>query len=59
VYLVCSDGVARTLSEPDLLASIEGASTLEAATTALVERAAAQGKRDDITAILVRVDAPT
>jgi serine/threonine protein phosphatase PrpC len=58
LYLVCSDGLSQTLKDTELLASVEGAETLEVATTRLVDRAKAKGEREDITAILVRVDGP-
>jgi serine/threonine protein phosphatase PrpC len=59
VYLICSDGLCHALGEDELLASVEGATTLEGATTRLVDRAKAKGEREDITGIVVRVDTPT
>ncbi len=57
-YLLCSLGLSSAVPEAEMLASILGAKTLEVATTVLVEKARAESGRDNITAILVRVDAP-
>ncbi len=59
LYLICSDGLCHALAEAELLASVQGAATLEGATTKLVDRAKAKGEREDITGIVVRVDTPT
>jgi serine/threonine protein phosphatase PrpC len=58
LYVVCSDGLSRALTAAEILASVSGLESLEDATTKLVDRAKAKGDREDITAILVRVEAP-
>jgi protein phosphatase len=57
VYLLCSDGLSRSIDDFELLASLTGTSDLDRASADLIERAKAAGGRDNITAILVRVDA--
>lgn len=56
-YLLCSDGLSRSLSDDAMRETIESAEGLDRASQALIEQAIASGGRDNITAILVRVDA--
>lgn len=57
-YLLCSDGLTRMAEEADILRIITGVSDPDAATRQLIDLANARGGRDNITAILIRVDAP-
>lgn len=54
-FLLCSDGVSDYLSADDILACLTGPGAH--ATDDLVDAAVAAGSRDDVTAVLVRVDA--
>jgi len=56
VYVLCSDGLSRMVSEEKLQATLESAPSLEEATKVLVDEAKKGGGRDNITTILVRVD---
>jgi protein phosphatase len=56
VYLLCSDGLSRMVSNEEIQATLESASALEDATKVLIDKANQGGGRDNITAILVRVD---
>lgn len=53
-FLLCSDGVSDYLSADDILAHLTG--PVQTAADDLVAAAAAAGSRDDVTAVLVRVD---
>lgn len=53
-FLLCSDGVSDYLSADDILAHLAG--SFQTAADDLVAAAAAAGSRDDVTAVLVRVD---
>jgi protein phosphatase len=57
VYLLCSDGLSRSVSDGDLRQTLSTLSDLEKASSALIDKAKDNGGRDNITAILVRVDA--
>jgi protein phosphatase len=57
VYLLCSDGLSRSVSDGDMRATLLTQPDLDAASESLIEKAKANGGRDNITAILVRVDA--
>ena len=56
-YLLCSDGLDKELSDPQIAALLAGADPAEVA-RALVEHACAAGGRDNVTAVVVRFDAP-
>jgi protein phosphatase len=56
VYLLCSDGLSRMVSNEEMGATLQSAPTLEEATKILVDKANQGGGRDNITTILVRVD---
>jgi protein phosphatase len=56
VYLLCSDGLSRMVSAEEIQATLQSASVLEDATKVLIDKANQGGGRDNITAILVRVD---
>jgi protein phosphatase len=56
VYLLCSDGLSRMVSSEEIQATLQSASKLEDATKILIDKANQGGGRDNITAILVRVD---
>ena len=57
IYLLCSDGLSRMVSDEDILAIVNANATdLDAATKTLIDKANASGGRDNITTILIRVD---
>jgi len=59
VYLLCSDGLSRMLSDEEIQATLLATRDLDAATAKLIEMANARGGRDNITTIVIRVeDAP-
>jgi protein phosphatase len=57
VYLLCSDGLSRMVQDSEIKDTLESAASLDEATRILIEKANARGGRDNITTILVRVDA--
>jgi serine/threonine protein phosphatase PrpC len=59
IYLLCSDGLSRMLSDEEIQATLNSTRDLEASTAKLIEMANARGGRDNITTIVIRVeDAP-
>ena len=56
-YLLCSDGLSRMVEAPEIQSTLESVSDLDDANRMLVEKANERGGRDNITTILVRVDA--
>jgi serine/threonine protein phosphatase PrpC len=56
IYLLCSDGLSRMVSDEVIRDTLQNTKDLEEVTKILVEKANQQGGRDNITAILVRVD---
>jgi serine/threonine protein phosphatase PrpC len=59
VYLLCSDGLSRMLTDEEIGATLGGMKNLDACVAKLIDMANARGGRDNITTILVRVeDAP-
>lgn len=56
IYLLCSDGLSRMVSDEDLQLTLEKEKDLEQANRVLIDKANQGGGRDNITAILVRVD---
>jgi protein phosphatase len=57
IYLLCSDGLSRMVNDEEIEATVRDlARDLDGATKKLIEVANARGGRDNITAILVRVD---
>jgi protein phosphatase len=56
-YLLCSDGLSRMVEAPEIQSTLESVADLDDATRILVEKANERGGRDNITTILVRVDA--
>ncbi len=59
IYLLCSDGLSRMVSEEAIAAILGDNKDLDAAAKLLIEKANEGGGRDNITVILLRVDAPT
>jgi protein phosphatase len=57
LFLLCSDGLTGVLDDGDLRAILEGALALETLAAQLVEAANLRGGPDNITAVLVRVEA--
>jgi len=57
IYLLCSDGLSRMVNDEEIQATVTSmAQDLDGATKKLIEMANERGGRDNITAILVRVD---
>lgn len=56
IYLLCSDGLSRMVNDAEIQLTLESVKDLEEATKILVDKANQGGGRDNITAILVRVD---
>ena len=59
VYLLCSDGLSRMVTDEEIGATVGSIKNLDACVAKLIDMANARGGRDNITTILVRVeDAP-
>jgi serine/threonine protein phosphatase PrpC len=59
IYLLCSDGLSRMLTDPEISETLGAMKDLDACVAKLIDMANARGGRDNITTILVRVeDAP-
>ncbi len=56
IYLLCSDGLSRMVTDEEIQATLEKERDLEQATKFLISKANQGGGRDNITTILVRVD---
>ncbi|MGH7298551.1 MAG: PP2C family protein-serine/threonine phosphatase [Polyangiaceae bacterium] len=56
IYLLCSDGLSRMVPNDDIQATLEKVKDLDEANKVLIDKANQGGGRDNITAILVRVD---
>jgi serine/threonine protein phosphatase PrpC len=56
IYLLCSDGLSRMVKDEVIQSILEKATDLEEVNRLLIETANQGGGRDNITAILVRVD---
>jgi PPM family protein phosphatase len=58
VFLLCSDGINKTLSDETILEVLGSIHDPEAAANELIARANALGARDNVTAIVVRIRNP-
>jgi len=56
VFLICSDGLTTMLGEEQIAKVLAGATSMEAATRALVDEANRAGGRDNITALAFRLE---
>lgn len=56
IYLLCSDGLSRMVQNDEIQSTLETVKDLEEANKVLIDKANQGGGRDNITAILVRVD---
>jgi PPM family protein phosphatase len=56
VFLICSDGLTTMLGEEQIAKLLSGATSMEAATRALVDEANHAGGRDNITALAFRLE---
>jgi protein phosphatase len=56
IYLLCSDGLSRMVQNDEIQSTLEKVKDLEEANKVLIDKANQGGGRDNITAILVRVD---
>jgi serine/threonine protein phosphatase PrpC len=57
-YLLCSDGLFKMVPENDIQRLVEGEKDLDATAARLVDEANARGGKDNVSVIVVRVDAP-
>ena len=58
IFMLCSDGLTTMLGDERIKELLMGATTLEAATNALVDEANRAGGRDNITVVLFQVEDP-
>lgn len=58
LYLLCSDGLTDMLTDEEILAIVEKYERLDSACGKLIEAANEAGGKDNITALLVRVESP-
>jgi serine/threonine protein phosphatase PrpC len=56
IYLLCSDGLSGMVSDADMEEIVSGGGRLESTATALIEAANDNGGRDNITAVLFRLE---
>lgn len=56
VFLICSDGLTTMLGEEQIAKLLRGASSMQAAVSALVDEANRAGGRDNITALAFRLE---
>jgi len=56
IYLLCSDGLSKMVPDEDMLAIVRSTPDLDETVRKLIEEANARGGRDNVSAILVRVD---
>jgi protein phosphatase len=56
-YLLCSDGLSGMIPDPDIARLVHAATSPEDACKKLIDRANHNGGDDNITAIIVRIDA--
>jgi len=57
IYLLCSDGLHSLVSDEDILALVSENPVLTDACAALIRQANANGGKDNITAVLIRIEA--
>jgi protein phosphatase len=57
VYLLCSDGLSRMVTDEEIGQTLGAVNDLDACVAKLIDMANARGGRDNITTILVRVEA--
>lgn len=55
VYLLCTDGLTKMISDDEIRDVLVAADTVESAAAMLVARANAEGGRDNVTALVVHV----
>ncbi len=58
IFLLCSDGITRHITDAELSALLREADTLDAACAEMKRRCLERGAEDNLTAVLVRVGAP-
>ncbi len=56
IYLACSDGLSDMVSDADIAAIIGASASLKEAADRLIDRANANGGKDNITVVLLRID---
>jgi len=55
LYLLCSDGLNKMISDPQIAQTLAGQRDLEATVYELIERANDSGGRDNVTVVLIKV----
>jgi protein phosphatase len=58
VYVLCSDGLTKMVNDSDIRTALAASSTPDVIVKALVRAANAQGGKDNVSVIVVRVDEP-
>jgi len=56
IYLACSDGLSDMVPDPDIAAIIASSSSLREAADRLIDQANANGGKDNISVVLLRID---
>ena len=56
VYLLCSDGLNKAVPDREI-SEVLGAASCDAAAEGLIDRALQHGARDNVTAVVVRIEA--
>jgi serine/threonine protein phosphatase PrpC len=59
IFLLCSDGITRHIPDEELSALLRGGESLEAACAEMKRRCYDRGAEDNLTAVVVRVGAPS
>ena len=57
IYVLCSDGLSGMVEDDEILKTVSGAGDLRSACEALIARANAHGGEDNITAVLIQIQA--
>lgn len=55
ILLLCSDGLTKYVRDPEILKSVSGAATLEAACDVLIQTAKERGGDDNVTCLLLKI----
>ena len=56
IYLLCSDGLSRMVSDAEILATVRAGDDLDDVAKDLIAKAKAAGGRDNVTTVLIRID---
>jgi protein phosphatase len=55
IYLLCSDGLSKMVSDDQVRDVLQGEPDLEASVLSLIDKANQQGGRDNVTVVLVKI----